>query len=210
MGAGKPCAPRDIMVWWQRRSYGSGSLQIRSDHNGRETYYGSWRVGGRRVKRRLGVKRTPSCADGLTRVQAEAALRRLMAADAGAAGRALHGRRGGRDLHRAPRGRHGAQAHDDRRLPRLPRPAPRPVLRRPADGPHRPGSRRGVPAGQEALRASRRRRSATTSRSCTGCGRSASSASGSGATSSRWSTGRGRRASRTAGSSSSRARSSRR
>jgi integrase len=62
-----------------RRSYGSGSLQIRADGNGRETWYGSWRVGGRRVKRRLGSKRTPSCADGLTRVQAEAALRRLMA-----------------------------------------------------------------------------------------------------------------------------------
>jgi integrase len=43
-------------------------------------YYRSWRVGGRRVKRRIGLKRTPSCADGLTHVQAEAALRRLMAA----------------------------------------------------------------------------------------------------------------------------------
>jgi hypothetical protein len=47
-------------------------------------------------------------------------------------------------------------------------------------------------------------------RSCTACGPSASSASGWAATSSRWSTGRGRRASRTGGSSSSRVRSSRR
>jgi len=40
-----------------KRSYGSGQLFVRADGNGRETYYGSWRVGGRRVKRRLGPKR---------------------------------------------------------------------------------------------------------------------------------------------------------
>jgi hypothetical protein len=32
-----------------KRSYGSGQLFVRADGNGRETYYGSWRVGGRRV-----------------------------------------------------------------------------------------------------------------------------------------------------------------
>ena len=52
---------------------------VRADRNGRETWYGYWRVGGRRVKRRIGLKRSPSRADGLTRVQAEQTMRRLMA-----------------------------------------------------------------------------------------------------------------------------------
>ncbi|HEX8206638.1 MAG TPA: site-specific integrase [Solirubrobacteraceae bacterium] len=62
-----------------KRSYGSGRLFVRADPGGRETWYGSWRVGGRRVKRRVGLKRRPSMADGLTRTQAEAELRRLIA-----------------------------------------------------------------------------------------------------------------------------------
>ncbi len=62
-----------------RRSYGSGSLSVRSDGRGRETWYGSWRVGGRRVKRRIGAKRTPGGSrDGLSRTHAERELRRLM------------------------------------------------------------------------------------------------------------------------------------
>lgn len=61
-----------------RRSYGSGSLAIRADANGVETWYGWWRVGGRRVKRALGPKRPPGSRDGLTRTQAEAELRRRM------------------------------------------------------------------------------------------------------------------------------------
>ncbi len=60
-----------------KRSYGSGRLFVRADSTGRETWYGSWRVDGRRVKRRIGLKRRPSMADGLTRTQAEAELRRL-------------------------------------------------------------------------------------------------------------------------------------
>jgi integrase len=62
-----------------RRSYGSGRLFVRVDAAGAESWYGSWRVGGHRVKRRLGPKRRASTADGLTRTQAEAELRRLMA-----------------------------------------------------------------------------------------------------------------------------------
>jgi integrase len=62
-----------------KRSYGSGRLFVRVDAAGVESWYGSWRVGGRRVKRRLGAKRRSSSADGLTRTQAEAELRRLMA-----------------------------------------------------------------------------------------------------------------------------------
>jgi integrase len=64
-----------------RRSYGTGSLTTRRDRNGRETWYGSWMTGGRRVKRRLGLKRPPGTSDGLTRKQAEAELRRQIADD---------------------------------------------------------------------------------------------------------------------------------
>jgi hypothetical protein len=54
-----------------RRSYGSGSLVVRADANGAETWYGLWRTGTRRVKRALGPKRTAGSRDGLTRKQAE-------------------------------------------------------------------------------------------------------------------------------------------
>ena len=69
-----------------KRSYGSGQLFVRADGNGRETYYGSWRVCGRRVKRRLGPKRRAGTSDGLTRTQAEAELRRRIATEVVVAG----------------------------------------------------------------------------------------------------------------------------
>ena len=63
-----------------RRSYGTGSLTVRTDRSGREGWYGLWMAGGRRAKRRLGAKRTPGGGrDGLSRTQAERELRRLMA-----------------------------------------------------------------------------------------------------------------------------------
>jgi integrase len=62
-----------------RRSYGSGRLYVRTDGNGRETWYGSWYVGSRRVNRRLGHKRAAGDRGGLTRTQAEEALRALRA-----------------------------------------------------------------------------------------------------------------------------------
>jgi integrase len=62
-----------------RRSYGTGSLIIRADANGRETWHAKWRANGRQVKRRIGPKRQPGARDGLTRPQAEAELRRLIA-----------------------------------------------------------------------------------------------------------------------------------
>lgn len=62
-----------------RRSYGTGSLWERADSAGRESWYGSWWVGDRRVKRRLGVKRSVGSAEGLTRAEAERELRRQMA-----------------------------------------------------------------------------------------------------------------------------------
>jgi len=70
-----------------RRSYGSGQLFLRADANGRETYYGSWWVGTTRVKRRIGLKRRAGSADGLTRTQAEAELRRKIASEVIVAGR---------------------------------------------------------------------------------------------------------------------------
>jgi integrase len=74
------------VVVMARRSYGTGQLFVRADSNGRETWYGSWRVGGRRVKRRVGLKRRPSTSDGLTRTQAEAELRWLMGTEVVLAG----------------------------------------------------------------------------------------------------------------------------
>lgn len=61
-----------------RRSYGSGRVYVRTDSAGRETYYGSWWTNGRRVNRRLGVKRVRGSREGLTAAQAEAELRRLI------------------------------------------------------------------------------------------------------------------------------------
>ena len=56
-----------------RRSYGTGSISIRHGN-----YYGRWRVGGRLVQRKLGPVRQPGSRDGLTRAQAERAMRRRM------------------------------------------------------------------------------------------------------------------------------------
>jgi integrase len=62
-----------------RRSYGTGGLYERSDATGRIVWYGKWRHDGQQVKRRIGPKRTEGSRDGLTRVQAEAEMRRLRA-----------------------------------------------------------------------------------------------------------------------------------
>ena len=59
-----------------RRSYGTGALYVRRDSRGRETWYGKWRVGGRQVKRRIGIVRQAGTRQGLTRGQAERELRR--------------------------------------------------------------------------------------------------------------------------------------
>src|SRR3954453_19287340 len=61
-----------------RRSYGTGSLFVRRDSAGQETWYAQFRSGGRLVKRAVGRKRAPGTHDGLTRAQAEAALGRLV------------------------------------------------------------------------------------------------------------------------------------
>ena len=56
-----------------KRTYGSGSVIV---HRG--AWYGRWWIGGRYVKRKLGAIREPGTREGLTRKQAEAALRRQM------------------------------------------------------------------------------------------------------------------------------------
>jgi integrase len=61
-----------------RRPYGSGSLSIRTDGRGRESYYGRWRIAGKQTQRRLGAVRAPGTRAGLTVSQAEAELRRQM------------------------------------------------------------------------------------------------------------------------------------
>ncbi len=61
-----------------RRPRGTGSLFVKRDGAGRETWYGKWRVGDAQVKRRIGLRRVASTREGLTRAQAEAELRRLM------------------------------------------------------------------------------------------------------------------------------------
>jgi integrase len=63
-----------------RRAPGTGSIIERRDSAGRTSYYGKWTTTtGRQVKRRIGRKRSAGTSDGLTRRQAEAELRRLMA-----------------------------------------------------------------------------------------------------------------------------------
>ncbi len=62
-----------------KRSYGTGSLYVRTDRAGREAWYGHWRTNGRQIKRKVGSKRSEGDRDGLTRRQAEAELRRLIA-----------------------------------------------------------------------------------------------------------------------------------
>jgi integrase len=71
--------PRRRGMTAARRSYGTGRLYTRADRNGRETWYGKWHVNGRRVNRKVGPKRAAGGRDGLTRAQAEAQLRRLIA-----------------------------------------------------------------------------------------------------------------------------------
>ena len=61
-----------------RRSYGTGSLLIRRDAAGRETFYAKIRLDGRQVKRVLGPKRESGGREGLTRRQAETRLRKLI------------------------------------------------------------------------------------------------------------------------------------
>lgn len=61
-----------------RRSYGTGSLYVRRNARGGESWYGKWWAGERRVQRKIGAKRQPGSREGLTRAQAERELQRRM------------------------------------------------------------------------------------------------------------------------------------
>jgi len=61
-----------------RRQHGQGSLFVREDRRGRETWYAKVRVNGRQVKRVLGPKRPVGTREGLTKTQAEARLSALI------------------------------------------------------------------------------------------------------------------------------------
>ena len=61
-----------------RRSHGTGSLIVRTDSTGRQSWHAKVRVGRKQVWRKLGEKRVAGSRDGLTRKQAEARLRRLI------------------------------------------------------------------------------------------------------------------------------------
>jgi integrase len=63
-----------------RRSYGTGSLIVTTCADGTRVYYGKFRDGsGQQVKRRIGPVRMPHRPNGLTKPQAEARLRDLIA-----------------------------------------------------------------------------------------------------------------------------------
>jgi integrase len=59
-----------------RRSYGSGSLFVRADAAGVESWYGRWYSGGRQVQRKIGPKRKSGSREGLTSAQAEREMQR--------------------------------------------------------------------------------------------------------------------------------------
>lgn len=62
-----------------RRSYGSGSLSAKRLDSGTEVWIGQWYdAAGRHLKRHVGPKRTSGEKDGLTKAQAERALRKMI------------------------------------------------------------------------------------------------------------------------------------
>ncbi len=65
-----------------KRSYGTGSVYVRTDAAGVEHFYGAWHANSRRMHRVLGAKRARGSREGMTQMQAEEKLRRLMAEEA--------------------------------------------------------------------------------------------------------------------------------
>lgn len=62
-----------------RRPRGAGSLFVHTHRSGHASWYGKWRNEGRQVMRALGRVRQPGSSEGLTREEAEEALRRAIA-----------------------------------------------------------------------------------------------------------------------------------
>lgn len=61
------------------RPRGTGSLLVHTHRSGHASWYGKWRIEGRQVMRALGRVRLPGSQDGLTREEAEEALRHAIA-----------------------------------------------------------------------------------------------------------------------------------
>lgn len=74
-------APPAKAIAPRRRSNGTGTLHIQTCVNGRQFWYGRWYAGHRRLNRRIGLKRKRGTGRGMTKVEAEAELRRMMLAD---------------------------------------------------------------------------------------------------------------------------------
>jgi hypothetical protein len=64
-----------------RRSYGTGTPYRRTDAHGREWWYGRWHNGTSRPNRKIGPIHTRGGEGGLTRREAEQALRKLIDAE---------------------------------------------------------------------------------------------------------------------------------
>lgn len=64
-----------------RRSNGTGTLHVQTRSDGRQLWYGRWHAGGRRRNRRIGLKRRRGESYGLTKIQAEEELQRMMVLD---------------------------------------------------------------------------------------------------------------------------------
>lgn len=61
-----------------RRAPGQGSIWVRTDKAGKQTWYGKWGSGDGQIKRKLGLKRKPGTREGLTQKEAGARLQELM------------------------------------------------------------------------------------------------------------------------------------
>lgn len=72
------------------RPRGTGSLLRRRQSDGSESWYGKWRADGRQVMRLLGSVQATGVIGGLTRAEAEAALRRAMVDPPAVDGRATN------------------------------------------------------------------------------------------------------------------------
>lgn len=73
--------PKTAAAARARRSHGTGSLYVQTRVDGRELWYGRWYAGSRRLNRRVGLKRKRGTDQGLTKLEAEAELRRMMLRD---------------------------------------------------------------------------------------------------------------------------------
>jgi hypothetical protein len=76
-GAFEPPIVQRSMNPKSRRAHGTGSLYPLAGSGGRETWYGRWYVGKKRVHRRIGPRRQRGEKAGLTKAEAEQEMRRM-------------------------------------------------------------------------------------------------------------------------------------